>query len=729
MKITAQQFVSNGKEDGTFVTIFKHFSNSGEKNSSREGDLYCILSISSEKNIPTERVSKFVWDGILDGYIYSTQKSTNNALKEGIEEGVQKLRDLIKNEKTLEELGVNVNFVLVAHKKEGLYVGSLGENDIYVYKEGKIVDISDVLKKGRANTAGIALGEKDLLMVATKNFLQQQLESLVKLRGSEEVVGMIANLGENIADSNALLFFSDDELRVSTTAEEMVDSHEQEILPHKESTRYTIMAEHTIKYTKGRFAQGVRLIKEGFVIYFAKFKEWIKKIFGNKKWFKKAVSKISEIKINTGTVKTMKGMKIDGYKVRDTRSRRIRIVVIGVAIIVLLALGINFTIKARNASIVHKQATEIFTNVENLIKKAENYLTSDKSTAEVSIYQAKNLLDGITSELSEKDSEIRAGYEKKILDIEDSMYYRVGLADNDGKLSTFLDSRLAFGEGSNPSDIEIYTDGSGNRYLLITDKGLKSVYRVSLYDKSTEKLLDTGNLVKEPLYASMGNTGLFVFDEKAGVLKAPFDSSKWFSTFVAISGLSRESIKPDKISEFIVLTESDNIYMLAQDESALLKSTFSYENRYGLYYKYITDDKFVNASDILADLSVYFLSSDSPYLIRYSYNYMEQTQKENPLTISGVDGELGILTKGYTTESLDDGLYVFDSTNRRFIRFEKPQEGGTNIVHPNEVVLKEQFVYRGSKGGVWDNVKDLVVDISTGDMYILDGSTVWKIVI
>jgi hypothetical protein len=422
-------------------------------------------------------------------------------------------------------------------------------------------------------------------------------------------------------------------------------------------------------------------------------------------------------------------MRIDGYKMRDLRTRRIRVVITGIVLIVLLALGINFTIKARNASIIHKQATETFTNIENLVKKAESYATSDKSTAEMAIYQAKNQLTELSSQLSEKDRAIKVGYDTRILALEDSMYYRVGLTDNDGKLSTFIDTRLAFGEGSDPTDIEIYSDDSGNKYLLITDKGLKSVYRTALYDRKTEKLVDTSNLLKEPMFISMGNSGAFVYDEKVGVLKAPFDDNKWFSTLVAISGLSRENIKPDKISEFIVLTDTDNIYLLAQDENSLLKSVFSYENRYGLYYRYITDERLINATDILADLSVYFLTTDSPYLLRYSYSYVEQVQKENPLTISGVNGDLGALTKGYTTESLDDGLYVYDSANKRFIKFEKPQEGGTNVIHPNEVVLKGQWVYRGAKSDVWNNIKDFVVDSTTGDMYILDGSTVWKVVI
>jgi hypothetical protein len=72
-------------------------------------------------------------------------------------------------------------------------------------------------------------------------------------------------------------------------------------------------------------------------------------------------------------------------------------------------------------------------------------------------------------------------------------------------------------------------------------------------------------------------------------------------------------------------------------------------------------------------------------------------------------------------------LYLFDSTDKRIFRFEKPLEGGGEVLHPDQVLLENQYVYRGSKDGVWSDVKDLVVDFSESNMYVLDGSTIWKV--
>ncbi len=761
MKITAQQFISNDKEKGTFVTIFKHYADKSTKTTEKEGEIHCLLSILGNTSLPAERVSKFVWDGILDGYIYSNSKSTNESLKDGITEGVKKLKSLMRNDKSLEDLGINVNFVLIAQRKEGLYIGNLGENEVFVFKEGKFVNITEILGKSKASTAGVALKEGDILVVSTVGVITRTLNELGKLTNIEAVVESLKEIGKTLGGNQGLIFFTyeDENAPVTKPNPESPESLQKQyesakpiqLLPETPATQESPVKKPRIKlpgkslnlHGLDKYATEAKSffnkVKHAVVVLFRKiadkYKLFSKNIasklaatFGNKKWFKKVASRVSEVKINSSNY-TGRGMRIDGYRTRDVRAKRIRFVLLIVVVIVLLALGINLTIKARRASIIHRQATLAFTNVDTLIKKAESMSTSDKDSTEVAVFQAKKALSELPTTISEKDLALKTGFDIRILAVEDFLYKRTGVSETDGKMTSFVDSRISFGDGSEPTDIEVYSDDSGNEYLLVTDKGLNAVFRVSLYDKTSQRLVDTSSLLKDPQYISMGNEGVFVFDSKVGVLKAPYDTEKWFGTFVTLSGLSRENIKPKDIGEFIVLTETDNVYLLAKDDNSILKSVFSYENRYGLYYKYITDDRFANANDILADLSVYVLTQDTPGLIRYSYDYVEQKQTENPLTISGVDGDLGNLTKGFTRSSLEDGLFVFDQIAKRFVMFEKPQEGGGAVLHPNEVLLKKQYVYRGSKGEVWNNVKDFVVDSANSTMYILDGSVIWKVML
>jgi hypothetical protein len=217
MKITAQQFISNNREKGTFVTILKHFSENSTKKTEKEGDIYCLLSIFGNTSLPAERVSKFVWDGILDGYIYSSTQSTNESLKDGITEGVRKLQNLMKNDKSLEDLGINVNFVLVAQKKEGLYIGNLGENEVFVFKSGKFVNITEILGKSKASTAGVALEEGDILIVSTMGVISKTLGELGKLTSAEPVIAELKEIGKTLSGTQGLVFFAyEDENQIKT---------------------------------------------------------------------------------------------------------------------------------------------------------------------------------------------------------------------------------------------------------------------------------------------------------------------------------------------------------------------------------------------------------------------------------------------------------------------------------------------------------------------------------
>lgn len=760
MKVTAQQFISNGKDKGTFATVFKYFSKEAEIKTAKEGDLYCLMLISGSNTLPAERISKFVWDGILDGYIYSPSNSTNDSLKDSIKEGVRKLKALMKNDKSLEELGVDINFVLVAQKKEGLYIGNLGENEVFVFKEGKFVNISDILGKSKASTAGIALAKEDILLISTKGLLSKDIVENPDLTDLQKVLDTIKSLGRKLTGTQALLLFASslEPTKNTQLISKREDFHEEVVMPKPPKEKLFPKFEK-IKIPKINVKLKVPkienesikkiffVIKIGYLktrnillklgqkifklvkIQVNRIDEKLKTRYERKHWYKRIASKVSEVRVNRKDF-SPKGMRIDGYRTRDLRGKRVKQVLLILVIIVLIALGINFTIKGRKASEVHKQAAIILTDTETLVAKAENSSTTGANSAETAIYQAKNKLKELPDGLNDKDKQTENALESRILAVEDFLYKRVGLTDNDGKISTFLDSRLAFGEGSNPSDIEIYSDSSSNQYLLISDIGLNNIERVALYDKTVSKLTDTNNLIKSPTYLSLGNTGIFVYDSKEGVLKAPFDKSGNIQTFTALSGLTTSDIKTKNISDMIVMTTSDNVYLLSDTDKTLYKSVFSYDNKYGLMYKYLSNEAFANGSDVLADLSVYVVTSgDDSNIVRYSYSYVTQQQQENPLTITGVDGGLGKLTKGYTRTSLDYSLYVFDSENKRFLKFEKPQESSSNSLHPNELVLTKQYVYRGSKADVWNSVKDFVVDSTETNMYILDGSTIWKVVL
>ena len=69
------------------MTIYRNLFENREEKSAKDGNLYILLKMSSEQKAPLVRLSKFVIDSISDGYLYSHTKTTNEAMKNALEEG------------------------------------------------------------------------------------------------------------------------------------------------------------------------------------------------------------------------------------------------------------------------------------------------------------------------------------------------------------------------------------------------------------------------------------------------------------------------------------------------------------------------------------------------------------------------------------------------------------------------------------------------------------------
>lgn len=758
MKVTAQQYILNEKGGDSYVSISRHISSKAERKVSKDGDVYGIIRISAQQNANIERISKFVWDSIVDGYLYSTANSTNESLKDAIAAGVKKVKDLITNNRELGESGVDIDFTVILIKEEGSYVGIFGKSEILAYKDGNLVDIAEILEKKKANTAGIALAEDDLLMVSTEKILSTKLMELSTLESKERILFKLNTLGKEISNTGAIMFFG------SGVGKELKER--RNILPSiskiKEETKKIVKPIariekiRRVEETKKEEGKLMKLFKEKYskiiilitdksrkVIEFLKpqisriigklktvssnIQIQVSQNLGKRRWYKKVAARMSEIKIGGGRPSGVKGMKIDGYKSRDLRNKRLKILLLGVVVLGLLAFGINYTIQLRHAKEISRLANEGFSSVTALLDKVESNLVTDRSSAETYLFKAEKEFSDINKDLDEKDMEKYKDVKDRLLRIGDSLYKRVGVSEENGKLANFLDGRLSFGEGSDVVDISSYIDSSGNEYLVVADKGRKAIYRVSLYDKSVKAIPDNEGLVKSPEHVYVGTKGVYVFDSKGGILKASFDSDGWFSQFASLSGLGIENMKTTDVAELAIWTESDNVYLLSRDRKALLKSTPAYGDRYGLTYSYLTHDSMEKVTDMIADLSIYLIVPEDPHIVRFNYSYYESKYYEAPLGVLGFDGNYGKLTKAYTGDTLDSGLYVFDSDGRRFLKFEKPIESGNDARHPNQISLIAQYVYRGDGDQVLKNVRNFVVDAKEVNMYILDGSVIWKV--
>lgn len=765
MPITASQYINNGSREDSFISVYHYIRPARSKDTSPI-EMYGLLSVRSESAIPGQKIAKFAWDGIVDGFEYSKSDSFNESLKSALQESTRRIKQLVNNDSSLSQHKIDINFSVFVFNKKTVYVGIVGGNDIYVYKNGRFVNITEMLTKKSAQTAGLVLEDEDLLFTSTSTVIKRNMARIMGQQNKECIKERIVDFKQNIGKGEGILMFDTGEVvkvkaseekcldevvndkDISTTASNSDEPSDSDYISiNKEEEKVEERpnrSEKDLKYFVNKFTSRIskiwKSLSSALIPMLSNFRGkvkagilnmwWkVKEKFQHKKVFKRISARVSQSDLGRrgrNLDSDLKSLKIDGYKKRDKRVKRFKTVFLVIAGIALVAFGVKFTIDQKEARAIHRQADGILASVEEMVNKAEEKAYTDRSSAETYVFKAQSELQNIPSGLNESDETRRAELESKVLGIQDDLYKRVRVSERDGSAESYLDTRLAFGETSSPTDIALYRDDKGTEYLVIADPQMKAVYRVSLYNKEVQKVPDKNGVLKKPQYLYIGKSGLFVLDMEVGVVTAKFDSNGWFKDFETITGLGSSSLGAQDAVEFAVLTDSDNVYVLDRAKQALLKSS-NFGSGYGLSFSYIVDDSFVNANDVISDLSVYILTSGSGGLRRYNYSYTEQKQVSAPVTVMGLNGDFKNLTCGYTQQSLDYGLYLFDSEDRRAMKFEKPKEGGGETLHPNQVLLTRQYAYQGSKENVWSDVHDLVVDVKEEYMYLLDDTTIWKI--
>jgi hypothetical protein len=742
MSFTALQFVQNGKNNNSYTGVFRYIKTSGVK-STKEGELYGFLEISSDGEFPAERVAHMAWDGVVEGYMYSQTKSISESLKSGIQEFTRRLKDLMRNSKELEVAGIDVNLVIVAATKEGIYVAKLGDSDIFAYRGEKIVDVIEILEKNGAQTAGFMTSEDDLVVISTHTLLSENMHTLIGKNNREEILKSLNLLGKTLLPEQGIfcIYLEKAEKEGQTRIiqpfiKEKTQGEKKDIEgkpKHKEEKNDERGESQLFKEVKEKKGDKIDLkeilvkaklvfskiyislqkifkaISDFFSKIFMRIGVFLKDKFGNKRWFKKYAARASQMR----SKKKSPDIRIDGYKTSNLRAKRIKIVILATLAVVIAVGGYQYARKQKEIKELHTQTEQIYTEIEGRLNKAQSALSTDREQSEIEIFAANNLLDEVPEGISEEYINRKKELEKEILGVEDDLYKRVIVSPE-----AFVGF---FDEGSELTDMEYVIDNAGNEMLIVADRGTSSVWEVSIYDKKKNRMGDNDGLIDSPEFVDIGNEGdVFIYDSSVGVLKATASSSGW-GAFEKLTGVGLTNIKVDEVGEFAVLTATDNLYYLDLEKSKIVKSV-----NYGTGYSstvvdVISDERFVNANDFFADFSIYILTSGNEGVVRYSAGAYV------PIAIVGVNGELGELTCGDTSGNMDFAFYMFDRGSRRILRMEKPRDSYNDKLHPNELVLLNQYIYRGEKDNMWSDVKEVVVDKAEKNMYILDGNQVWQV--
>ncbi len=755
MSITASKYINNSDLKTSYIGLFNYKSPSRGKQVSFI-DIYGLLFFSSEVEIPGDKLAKFAWDGVVDGFEYSKTDSTNESLKLGLTEATRRVKQLIVNDSNIGKYGVEINFTVFVSSDRGVYIGLLGESDIFVYKDGRLIDIFEMLKNKSAKTAAVAIEEGDLIFCSSVGYIKENMQKLISAKSREELISALEELGKEMGDDTGIVVltkekdFKEKEIEVITSTEikkksnKMYEPSDTDYIPTTKNVSRIFKVpgeEKDLKEVIGTQLKKLSFIKDvsknlsekakplftktskGLLSVFSralsKIKSGISNRIGKKRWFKKVSATVSQSNFIKKDKEKFKEFKIDGYKQKGTRLHRVKILLLALLGVSLVVGGVKFTLDQKEARVISKNANEVFISVEKLIADAQAKLGTDRESSESYIFQASDKLSKLTEELSEKDSKKYEALKGQILGIEDSLFKKKRLSLANGNIEKYYDS-FNSNQDSNPGDIGIFRDKNGSEYLVITDTGSKSVYTISLYDKKVQSLNDSNKVLDKPYKVYTRDTGIFILDLGSGILKAK-SVSGGFEPLVKLSGLSIQNIGADDISEFAVLTINENAYVLDRAQKTLLKST-NYSGGYSLSAPYLSKEEYAKSNDVFSDLSVYILAEGENGIYRYVGT--QSGMVEAPINLIGMDSPINNAKYGYTIDDMNAGLYIFDEGSRRVLKFEKPMESGEKR-HPNELLLLNQYVFEDS--GAWKSVKDFVVDFKEENMYILDGTTIWKV--
>ncbi len=776
MSIYALRYISNDVRQNATSNVYK-FSPNSQGEVDAKGVMHSLITVIGQDGIQAERISKFVWDTLVDTYYYTQFSTVIDTLKNAVEQGGKKAGALIKNDNNGD---INLSFAIAVFKGRGVYLTVFGEQQVYVYKNGGIVKVSQIITQNKGVVASMAWSDSDLIILASPTLLEGINDIITLGDSNEEVVKKLANVSTKLNSYESVVILSNVdyeqkkvkkeeviqaprpaplfpkpqepeikeeivERNIESVTEDEVEvetiENEVEVLKPKEKKKIDLSkVKGILSNAKGVVSKAspvvgkvLGVLKKIPDFIFSMFSKIFQKLnvvlldkYGRTQWYKRIMSKISLS--NFGRRRSGVGMKIDGYKEVDTRKKRFAIlffVIFGVAVVFgLVRLGTL----ASNQRKENKQAAAILQTLDERVDLADKQRLTDREMAQTTMFTIIDedligKLDGM--KLSDADNIKYGTVKNKYYEIDDALNNRVRVDEDSGSLEVFLDGRAEFGEGVNLTDITTYKDEFQSEFLIAVDNGNKAVYRISLDNKSV-KTLGGEKVFSSPKYIDYGIAGMYVYDDVKGMLRARFSKSGTVGNFSVIPGLDKDVLGEFTVSDLAIITATDNVYLLSPEKSAIYRAIGS---SVGYQYptEYITSKSFAKSFNLANDISIYVMTSGDRGVERYSYNQAKGVMALNKITVEGIDGTLGDLTAAYTAALDDSNMFIFDSGLSRILKFEKPVEGGINALHPNQLLLTSQYLYKGKREDTFKNVKEIAADYNEGYLYILDANKILKL--
>jgi protein-tyrosine-phosphatase len=170
------------KRTGANVT-YSYWYESRDVSESEKGGIGLFVSLSGPGDFAGERASKFMWDSFREEYLFEFSNVTDS-LRRAVKAARDRLIDLMKNEESVSDQGVDVHMIAFAIKDGKFFASLAGEPDFMLIKGNQIIDLKDMLPtydgrgyRNQISVGSFELAKSDVLLFSTP----QLLNSLFKV--------------------------------------------------------------------------------------------------------------------------------------------------------------------------------------------------------------------------------------------------------------------------------------------------------------------------------------------------------------------------------------------------------------------------------------------------------------------------------------------------------------------------------------------------------------------
>ncbi len=749
-------------------------------------ELYGFIDLSTHNASDSVRLAKLVWDGILEEYKKNERMKPSDGLKLALKFGEHTLREIIKKDKLFSKKGVDLNYVLILFSENKIYVSVFGNSMVVMVRDGKRLDLSEIIRKKGSNILSTYLYSTDKILIGTPK------EASRILRKSELSLSAVCDIGVEIVDKDdgGVVFFSDqkeeeigqieqgqiiepvkeetvDESRLKQEEiieepqisaeitkeeekEEIVDTPEEikeesnvviapKNIKKPENIKLSIAKNKAASFIKEKtpiikaffnnvFCKIGGLIGKIFSFFRDKIKYLLDKQFGKELWFRRLRQLWSNITYRFNN-KSIKGTKIDGYQTVNKRKKLVGYIVVVLAVIGLAYWGYKWTQKQAQIKEAKEEISTILLETEALIIEAERTVMSDSTNSQAKIAQAQlsyskiNNLTLIPDEIKPQIDQMK----EKLISADDKVSRKQLLNEDKKNIELFVNAKVNFQENTILADIAYHKSTNGSENLFLLDSGTKTLYKISLKNKSITKVADPATLLKAPISLTTNSLGVYVLDGQEGVLRATVDEQGNSGDITRVSGLEANKISASDIKDFEVWSQERMFSLVPKDGKMYMYSVS--KGMYGQATTRFEGDFVTYGNDIFADeINVYGAFTGQQTIKRFKLDRNKNSWTDESLVLEGVYPQITEILYGYSSDK-HSFVYIYDqgtqnsvtqTEENRIMLFTKPDDNGM-------MVLQKQFVYRGSVETVFDDVKNLVVDQQDSYAYVLDGDNVWLV--